>query len=377
MLGPRLVEEFGLSAAQLGLLTGAYFASFVLMQLPLGMALDRYGPRRVDGALLALAGVGALVFAKASGFEGLLAGRVLAGIGVSAAMMGTMQAFSLWYPRERLGLLLALAFSVGGIGMLATSFPLEYALRAMSWRDIFLVLAAGSVMLSAVFALWVPERTAAAKPASMSAQLAGLATIARDPGFRRAAAAIAANQFAVYTLLNLWMATWLRDIAGYSRVEVAWMLAMLAVPMMAGYLVSGPLGDRVARRGRSEVPVLAAMLAGTLASLTPIALGVTAGVPVYWALLIFFGAGATLAHTIAMRRFPVEMAGRVNTLLNMGGFSAMFIGQWGFGVVLGLWPASATGYAPEGYFAAIAVLWLALAAALSWLWRGRALFGPG
>ncbi len=358
------------------MLTGAYFASFVLMQLPLGMALDRYGPRRVDGALLALAGVGALVFATAPGFAGLLAGRLLIGVGVSAAMMGTMQAFALWYPRERFGLLIALAFSVGGIGMLVTSFPLEYALRAMSWREIFLVLAGFSVALSALFAFWVPERTAAARPVSLAAQFAGMATIARDPGFRRAAFAIAANQFAVYTLVNLWMGTWLRDIAGYGRDGVAWMLALLAFAMMAGYLVSGPLGDRFARRGHSEVPVLAAALSGTLLSLVPIGLGVTTGVPLFWALLVFFGAGATLAHTIATRRFPVEMSGRVNTMLNVCGFFAMFSGQWGFGIVLGLWPATATGYAPEAYFAAIAVLWLVLAAALAWLWSGRALFGP-
>jgi len=374
VLGPRLADEFGLSAAQLGLLTGAFFASFVAVQVPLGMALDRFGPRRVDGTLLVLAGAGALLFASASGFEGLLAGRIVSGIGVSAAMMGTMQAFALWYPRDRLASLLALAFAVGGIGMLATSFPLEYALRTLSWRDVFYALAGVSLALGAAFAFWVPERTAPARPETLAAQLAGLAQIARDPGFRRAALALAANQLAVMTLLNLWVATWLRDVAGFDRTQVAWTLALLAVAMMAGYLVLGPLTDRVARRGGSELSVLGGALAGTLALLVPLALGVTTGAVLLWALFVFCGTGGTLTHTIAMRRFPLEMAGRVNTLLNLSGFIAMFAGQWGFGVVLGLWPGAASGYAPQAYTAAMAAQWLALAAALGWLWRGRALF---
>ncbi len=98
VLGPGLAAEFGISAAGLGLLTGMYFFSFGLFQIPLGVLLDRYGPRRVNAALLVLATAGALLFARAASFEGLVLARALIGLGVSACLMACMQAFILWFP---------------------------------------------------------------------------------------------------------------------------------------------------------------------------------------------------------------------------------------------------------------------------------------
>jgi hypothetical protein len=92
-----------------------------------------------------------------------------------------------------------------------------------------------------------------------------------------------------------------------------------------------------------------------------------------WAAFVFCGTSATLAHSIATRRYPRDMAGRVNTALNTFTFLGVFLGQWGTGVVLNLWPATATGYDPRGYSWALGALWLIQLAGLAWLWRGRAL----
>src|SRR5919108_2725734 len=86
VLGPALVAEFNLSAADLGLLTGVYFFSFGLFQVPLGVLLDRFGPRRVNAALLLMATAGAVLFARAASFEDLVLARALIGLGVSACL---------------------------------------------------------------------------------------------------------------------------------------------------------------------------------------------------------------------------------------------------------------------------------------------------
>jgi hypothetical protein len=114
-------------------------------------------------------------------------------------------------------------------------------------------------------------------------------------------------------------------------------------------------------------------MAGSLASLGLLALDVTAGAVPLWAAFVFCGTSATLAHSIATRRYPRDMAGRVNTALNTFTFLGVFLGQWGTGVVLNLWPATATGYDPRGYSWALGALWLIQLAGLAWLWRGRAL----
>jgi hypothetical protein len=104
-----------------------------------------------------------------------------------------------------------------------------------------------------------------------------------------------------------------------------------------------------------------------------ITVGVTRGAVALWAGFVFCGAAATLAHSMAMRRYPREMAGRVNTTLNGFTFVGIFVGQWGTGAILTLWPATATGYDARGYFYALGSLWLVQVVGLAWLWRGRAL----
>lgn len=345
------------------------------MQFPLGFALDRYGPRRVNAAFFVFTAAGALSFAFAQSYEGLVFSRTLIGFGVSAALIAAMQSFVIWYPRERIGALISLIYASGGVGILLVSFPLAWALRIFDWREIFIGLAAASLAICALLAFVVPERTAARRPETAAAQFGGFAQILRDPGFRCAAIVLAANQFTVPPLLNLWIGTWLRDVAGYTESEVAWMLALMAPAMIAGYLVSGRLGDACARRGKPEFPVFAAAIAGTLATLVPLALGMAAIAVIVWPLFIFFGMGATLAHAIANRRFPPELSGRVNTILNFCGLLAMFIGQWLVGAVLGLWPQTPDGgYDPRGYSVAMGGQGVVLALALAWLWRSRALF---
>jgi predicted MFS family arabinose efflux permease len=374
VLGPGLAAEFGLSAAQLGLLTGVYFFSFGLFQIPLGVLLDRFGPRRVNGTLLLLAAAGAVVFSISQSFESLVMGRALIGLGVSACLMASMQAFVLWFPAERTATMIALAYSMGGLGAITASVPLELALRHFDWRQIFQALAVVTLGLSAAFALWVPEHEGARRAARAREQLAGLARIARDGAFWRLAVAIGANQCAVLSLFTLWITTWLRDVAGFDRAGAAAALGWVSVALIAGYFFFGRLADERARRGRSQLPLFAGGVAAALLFLGLIVIGVTTGAVLLWAAFVFCSTGATLAHSIATRRYPREMAGRVNTALNTFTFVGVFLGQWGSGAILSLWPPTAAGYDPRGYFYALGALWLVQAAGLAWLWSGRRFF---
>ena len=373
VLGPSLVGEFGISAAQLGLLTGMYFFAVGVFQVPLGVLLDRFGPRRVNGTLLLLATAGAFLFARAESFAGLAAMRALIGLGVSACLMATLQAFVLWFRPERMSTMMALAYSMGGLGALTASAPLELALRTVGWRDIFNGLAVATLLLSLVFLLLVPEHPGARKAGGWREQLSGLARIARDGAYWRVALAIGSSQCAIVSLFTLWITAWLRDVAGFDRAAAAQGLAVVCVALMAGYFFFGRIADDLARRGRSQLPLFVAGVTGSLVSLGLLALGVTTGAVLLWAAFAFCGAAATLAHSIATRRYPREMAGRVNTTLNTFTFLGIFVGQWGTGLILNLWPATAIGYDARGYSWALGALWLVQLLGLLWLWSGRTL----
>src|SRR5262245_33126194 len=135
-----LVAEFDLNAAQLGVLTSVYFLTFAAVQLPVGAAIDRFGPGRVQGVLLTIAAAGALAFATASGISGLLTGRGLIGLGVAAALIAGLKAIADEFPQERLPLLNGAFVAFGATGAISATAPLEWLLAQIDWRTVFVLL---------------------------------------------------------------------------------------------------------------------------------------------------------------------------------------------------------------------------------------------
>ena len=374
LLGPQIATEFGLGAAELGLLTSVYFLSFALFQIPVGVLLDRYGPRRVDAALLLVAALGAVVFALAPSFAFLILGRALIGLGVCVTLMASFQAFTLWYPTERLATINSRAFAVGILGAMTVTVPLELALRIADWRTVMLLAAMAPLAAAVSLFLAAPERGRAPARDSLGAALAGVRRLIADPAFRRIAAMLGTTQCASVSVLTLWIATWLRDVAGYDRVEVGRALFAVSAAMIAGYLFFGRMADARARRGASTVTLAAGAVAIAVSCLALLAVGVRTGALALWAGFIFASGGATLLYSTLLRRFPKEMAGRVSTTVNTFSFAVMFLGQWGMGLVLNLWPQSGTGYAPEAYGWGLGMLAVVQFSGLAWLWSGRKLF---
>ena len=185
VIGPVLARELAIGDNALGLLTSTYFLAFGLAQLPLGMLLDRFGPRRVESGLLLLAAAGAAVFALADDIAGLAVGRALIGLGVSACLMASFKAFSQWFPPERQASLTGWIMASGGLGALAAARPLEFALGFTGWREIALALAATTLAVAATLWLAVPDKPADSKGAGLADQFAGVRTVFSSRHFWR------------------------------------------------------------------------------------------------------------------------------------------------------------------------------------------------
>jgi predicted MFS family arabinose efflux permease len=371
VLAPTLAAEFGLSAGGLGLLSSMYFLSFAVCQLPVGVAMDRFGPRRVNAALLLVAAAGGAWFAHAETAAAAMAARALIGIGVSACLMASLTAFVLWYPPGRLSTMNAIAFSAGALGAMTTTVPLEILLRSWHWREAFMLIVGATVAASLLLWLWVPERSARPHNEGFREILKGLGALLREAVFLRLAVCLGASQFASVALQTLWIATWLRDVAGYTPAEVARGLLAVNASMIAGYLVFGRTADAFHRRGRNALPLLIGGVA--VSSLCLVLLIAGMKTLLLWCVFVAGGTAVVLAYPILSLRYPKAMAGRANTAINVFGFIGMFSGQWGIGLVLDLWPPSATGYAAEAYAWALGMVWAVQLAGIAWLWSGRAL----
>ena len=364
---PELTQAFDLSPGTLGLLTSVYFLTFAGAQLPLGLLMDRYGPRRVNATMLLVAALGGVVFAVAAGLHTLLLGRSLIGMGVAVCFMSSITVFALWFPLERLATLMGWMLLVGAIGAISATKPVELALRVIDWRMLFALLSGLALCASMAILFFVPEKPASAAGGSLRSQIATVGAILRDRGFWSLGFASAFVQATGLGLLGLWAGPWMRDVAGLDRAAMAQDLLFAAGAFGVGGVLCGTLSDRLARRG---VPPLATFFAGCVAStvsLIPIVLGYGEASLALWILFMGMCPFGTLAFPLLTARFPREMTGRVVTALNMVVFLLAFAVQYSVGAIIGLWPVTDGRYAFEGYRAAFALCWVLQAASVAWL----------
>ncbi len=364
---PELTQAFDLSPGTLGLLTSVYFLAFAGAQLPLGLLIDRYGPRRVNATMLLVAALGGVVFAISSGLPALLAGRALIGLGVAVCLMSSITVFALWFPMERLATLMGWMLLVGAIGALSATKPVELALRVIDWRTLFLVLSGLAVFASLAIFLIVPEKPVSAAGTTLRRQIAVVGAILRDRGFWSIGLASASVQAVGIGLLGLWAGPWMRDVAGLDRAALAQDLLFAAGAFGVGGVLCGTLSDRLAQRGVAPLRTFFAGCIASTVSMIPIVLGYGAASLALWILFMGLCPFGTLAFPLLAARFPREMTGRVVTALNMVTFLLAFAVQYSVGAIIGLWPVTDGRYALEGYIAAFGLCWVLQAASVAWL----------
>ncbi len=363
---PELVVAFDLGPDALGMLSSAYFLGFAFCQLPLGLLLDRYGPRRVNAWLLLLAAAGTFVFAAASDLSELAFGRTLMGVGFAGGLMASMTAFVIWFERARMATLSGWMLAVGAAGAYAATVPVEIALRALSWRTLFLLLGLAVAVAAIVIRLRVPERKSERAPASWRHQWRDLASIYSRADFWRIALVAASTQGAALALLGLWAGPWLRDIGGLDRAAIAEHLAVAALAFGLGGVIFGTLSDRLAQRGIDAERTFFLGCTATVLALLPIALGVARWPMLAWGLFIACSASGALAYPLLTARFSPALAGRVLTGVNVVMMLFAFAYQAGVGAVIGRWPVVDGRYADSAYRLAFALVIALQAVSLVW-----------
>lgn len=370
VIAPDLVRDVGVDPASLGLLTSTYFLTFAAFQLPLGVLLDRYGPRRVEAGLLLFAAAGAFVFARADSLGGLLLGRALIGVGVSACLMAAFKAFTLWFSPDRLPLANGVQMVSGGVGALAATTPVEMALRVTDWRGVFLLLAGGTVVAAICVLLLVPEKKEARSGESLREQFYGIREVFTSRLFWGVAPWALTAQAAYLSILGLWSGPWLRDVAGYDRLAVANTLMGISVAMIIGYFTFGAAAGRLSRRGVRPMSVAAAGMGFFLVIQLLLVLQWTALTVPLWLLFGFAGTSGILPYAVLSQGFPARLAGRANTGLNLLVFVVAFAAQWVIGVIVGLWPQTADGlYDGTGYIVGFGLILVLQVVAAGWYFK--------
>lgn len=325
VLTPVLGTEIGAGAGDLAVSLGLWYGAFAAMQLPVGWALDRIGPRRTVSVLLGLGGGGgAAVFALASGPLDIHIAMTLIGIGCSPVLMGGYYIFARNYAPAVFGTLAGAMIGVGSLGNLAGAAPLAWVVEAAGWRATLWGLAA--ITLAVALAIWRftrdPERVETAPGAAGS-----VLDLFRIPGLWAILPLIAVNYTAAAGLRGLWAGPYMGQVYAADAAMIGKVTLVMGLAMVAGNFLYGP-ADRVIGSHKRVVFGGNLLLATALAALwwAP-----DAGLWQATALLAaagFFGATfpAMMAHGRSF--FPPHLVGRGVTLLNMFSIGGVGVAQF-------------------------------------------------
>lgn len=371
---PLITHDLGLSAADLGLLTSLYFIGFALAQIPVGVLLDHFGPARVTAGMLVFAAAGIGVFGASSGLAGLMAGRLLIGVGVSVCLAAAFKASAQHFPVWRLPLMNGLTMAVGGLGGVVVGSPLSSLLHVATWRQVCVGLAVFTLVVAAAIALFAPRKADAHHQADIVTQFKGTWHIMKSAAFWKIASFPVVTQGVFFAMQSLWIRPYLTDVMDLTPAHASALVSVLGFAMMFGSVSFGAAARSLEGRGVSVYAFCGVGMVLFVVTQLLMVLRVPLPPAVLIAAYGVFGGTGILSYAVAARYFPTHMAGRVNTTLTLVIFLLIFGFQVGVGAMLSLWLAQAGRYPASAHITVwAALIALQVASAIWYMLPGRAL----
>ena len=372
-IAPSLAQEFGLDAADLGLLTAVYFLAFALTQLPLGGLLDRYRPRRVEAGLLLSCAVGCTVFASASSSLGLIAGRALIGIGVASCLMAALRTFGLWLSADKLPRTNGLMLAVGNAGAILSTAPVLWLLQLITWRQLFFSMALLTCLVAAWLVFFTPDAATSSpsNSATGASNASGWNTILRSKLFWAIVPLPCLTNAVGLAVQGLWGGPWLVDVAKLPASAIGGDLLLISGAMLFANIVLGHQMGRLMQRGISPLWFCFGGCLIALLGQLPFLFSWSAWAG--WAMTLFglTHVAGNLIFAALLTKFDRSVHGRLSTTINFLMFGLGFALQWGIGLVVNRYPAASVGrYEAMGYERAFMILLVLQALCAAWtLWR--------
>ncbi len=363
VIAPELMRDLSLSPEAAGGLTGIFFAVFAAMQIPAGIALDRFGARRVMIAMAGFAVAGCLVFAAAEGMAGLSIGRALMGIGCSVMLMGPYVIYARAFPSARFAQVASIQLGVGGIGAILATAPLAVLAATFGWRWVFVGAAVVTVLFAVATAIVTAPVPVTRRSHSLSGDLKGVVAVFRLPRMGYLLPLVAVGYGTYAAVLTLWGGPYFADVYGLDPAARGGVLMIIAVANIVGFFLYGPL-DRLFRSRKWVVVVSIAINIAIwlILGFNP-ALPLAMTVSLLTILACTNGCIAVLtAHN--RDRLPDDLIGRGVTVANMVNMLGAGVLQILLGVLAGILESGRRGESalqPSTYGA----LFLALAVVLS------------
>jgi len=372
VIAPNLIRDLGLNAEMLGVLGGAFFYVFTLLQIPMGPMLDRIGPRMIMSVSCLIGAMGAFLFAFGDSFHSVLIGRIMIGAGMAPMLMGAFKTFTLRYPPEKFATLVGLISAVGTIGNIFAASPLAFLTSTIGWRMTFLMTGMITILLS-FLVYWILkgekiEEGRVSSPSQDKPEMGILQSIRLITGSLAfwQFGAVAFFRYGVFvSLQGLWLGPYLIYIKGFSPVQAGNLLILLAMGVILGSPIGGRLSDRhfqsrkgVALIGLSLYCISLIPLTGIWRIEHPFLFGL-----IFFFIGFFHGFGM-LIYAHAKDLFPRAISGTVMTYVNFFTMAGAGVFMPLLGKVIESFPRTGASYPAEAYHLSFLICFLSMTASV-------------
>ncbi len=372
LIAKDLGVEFDLSPGGLGALTGFFFVAFGLAQIPMGVFLDRFGPRRSVGLMLLVAVIGAVLYGLADNLALLYLGRMLQGIGFAGVLMGALMLFARWFPPDRFGTWMGRMVALGGAGGLLATAPLALVAENWGWRvacygGAVLTLAAALLVYSVARDAPSDNTREGRRPEPWRQSLTGVGAAIRTPRLGPILAMCLVSYAINISLIDLWAAPYLMDSHGLDRESAGTYLLAMAVALIAANLLIGPLERRLDTRKWLSIACALIVLSAL------IVLAATPAMPLWLAAALLTLIGGDSCYNVvlaghARSLFPDRLAGRGMALVAIALMGGPAIMQFASGAIADQFPHEGSRLDPEGYRAVFGFFAFSIVLSLAAYW---------
>lgn len=363
VIAPDLSAELGVDAARIGLLSSAFFLTFAAAQVPIGVAIDRYGPKITMVVCAVIAVAGTLVFALATSANALIAARMMIGLGCASFFMAPLAIYARRFPPERFAALTSVQLGCASFGTLFATAPLAISAGTIGWRASFIVVAVLTAVVGLAIALVVPpDRDTRREPESWAAAFRGVAQAVRVRSFWPVFMMHMTTYGAFASVVGLWAGPWLTDVHGAGLQTRGAILLGAALAQIVGLFAWG-FADRYVRSYVKAILVgssLSAMLL-IVAAIVPLGLW---GAGIWLAVFGFCIAYTPIVTALGKSLFPEHLTGRGITLMNIGTMGGAFALQTATGYAVSLFARADGAYPAAAYQVTFGLLGVALGAAI-------------
>lgn len=242
----ELMRDFAVGAAAIGNLSAFYFYGYAGMQVPIGMMMDRFGPRRLMTAAAGVCALGCILFAMSTAFWGVAAGRFLIGASAAFSLVGAMAVAGQWFPARRFALLSGLAMMMGMAGGVFGQAPLRLVVERYDWRTAMMITAVGGLLISV--AAWTSVRDRHRGSGGVGQVFGGLGHVLRNPQTWLIAVAGLGTTGPLLGFAGLWGVPYLEATHGIDRTAAAAVTSTLFIGWGVGAPLFGWFSDRIGRR---------------------------------------------------------------------------------------------------------------------------------